>query len=130
MPKKKTLVKTYKGNHEAATRAFQVDAEKMAAEGYYPVSQDWAPGAYGCGSFLLALLLCLILIGILVFIYVLIEKPDGTLSVTYELREEIPSSAAPAIEGDTKVCPRCAETVKAAAVVCRYCQHEFSSEST
>jgi len=28
-----------------------------------------------------------------------------------------------------KVCPRCAETVKEAALVCRYCGHEFSSEA-
>ena len=124
--KKKTIVKTYTGKHEVATRIFQADAEKMAVEDYYPVSQDWAPGSYGCGGFLLALLLCLIVIGIIVFIYMLIVKPDGTLSVTYELREETLSSGASTIVDDTKVCPRCAETVKAAAVVCRYCQHEFS----
>lgn len=58
----------------------------MAAAGYYPTSQIWTPGAYGCGSFLLALLLCVILVGILIFIYMLIVKPDGTLTVTYELR--------------------------------------------
>jgi hypothetical protein len=29
-----------------------------------------------------------------------------------------------------KDCPRCAETVKEAALVCRYCGHDFSSEPT
>ncbi|MCM8736569.1 DUF6232 family protein [Azospirillum sp. A1-3] len=33
---------------------------------------------------------------------------------------------APPPTDDTKICPRCAETIKAAAVVCRYCNHEFS----
>lgn len=26
-----------------------------------------------------------------------------------------------------KVCPKCAETVKAAAVVCRFCQYDFAA---
>lgn len=34
-------------------------------------------------AFTVALLLCLLLIGILVFIYMLVVKPDGTLTVTY-----------------------------------------------
>ena len=80
------VVRNYTGSQESATRAFQADAAKMAKQGYFPISQTWAPGAYGCGSFLLALLLCIVLIGIIVFIYMLIVKPPGTLSVTYELR--------------------------------------------
>ena len=30
----------------------------------------------------------------------------------------------------TKTCPKCAETVQAAAVVCRFCSHSFGPEAT
>ncbi len=116
--KQHTIIKTYRGNQKQATDAFQADILKMEAQGYYPVSQTWAPGSYGCGAFLLALILCLILVGILAFIYMIIVKPDGTLSVTYELRGISKDS-------DEKTCPMCAETIKAAAIVCRFCGHDF-----
>ena len=89
-PNRKTqqqaVVRIYKGSQSEATAAFQKDAVIMAAHGYVPTSQTWTPGEYGCGSFLVALLLCLLVIGILVFIYMLIVKPPGTLTVTYEYR--------------------------------------------
>lgn len=31
------------------------------------------------------------------------------------------------MENDEKVCPRCAETVKSAALVCKHCQYEFGT---
>ena len=34
-------------------------------------------------------------------------------------------AARPGADDETKTCPRCAETVKRAAQVCRYCGHEF-----
>jgi hypothetical protein len=117
---KQIVVKTYKGSQARAAELFQADAAKMADKGYIPTSQSWAPGAYGCGSFLLALVLCIVLIGIIVFVYMLLVKPDGTLSVTYELRATAPSSI------DEKICPKCAEHIKAAAKVCRFCGHNFS----
>jgi predicted RNA-binding Zn-ribbon protein involved in translation (DUF1610 family) len=118
----KIRTKTYTGNQERATRLFRADVKKMAEQGYYPTSQTWVSGSHGCGAFILALILCFILIGILVFIYMLIVKPDGTLSVTYELQEIPPDK-----EVNTKTCPRCAEKIKEAAVVCRYCNHEFKA---
>ena len=32
--------------------------------------------------------------------------------------------------GGTKKCPRCAEPIKREAVVCRFCNHEFSSDGS
>lgn len=85
---KPIVVRNYRGrSQEDAARHFAADAAKLAAEGYRPVSQSWAPGSYGCGCFLVALVLALVLIGILIFIYMLLVKPEGTLTVTYELRE-------------------------------------------
>lgn len=57
--KQQVKIKAYTGSQASATAKFREDAEKMAAEGYFPTSQSWAPGTYGCGAFLVALLLCL-----------------------------------------------------------------------
>ncbi len=116
--REQTVVKTYRGKQEEATAEFQDDAKKMAAMGYVPSNQIWAPGSYGCGAFILALLLCFILVGFLVFIYMLIVKPAGTLTVTYVL-------SAAATAGPEKVCPQCAEKVKEAAKICRFCGFTF-----
>ena len=83
---KPVIVRTYKGSQSGAAAAFQRDAQRLASEGYFPVSQNWAQGSWGCGAFIVALILCFVLIGIIVFIYMLLVKPAGTLTVTYEYR--------------------------------------------
>jgi hypothetical protein len=113
--KKKNVIEEYKGNEAQSRKEFLKDAERKAKKGYVPVSENYTPGKYGVGAFILALLLCLVLIGILVFIYMLIVKPAGTLTVTYELKDT----------SNERTCPKCAETIKVAAVVCRFCGHDI-----
>jgi Uncharacterised protein family UPF0547 len=122
--KKQVLVKTYVGNQQIATRKFRKDLDLMADEGYFPKSQSWSAGSYSFSDFLVALLLCLILIGFLVFIYMLIVKPNGVLTVTYELRADTQPLADLTKE---KVCPQCAENIKEAAKICRFCGYSYSN---
>ena len=118
-------IRIYKGSQERAIALYHKDLELMAAQGYFPKSQSWAPGSYGFFDFLVALLLCFLIIGILIFVYMLIVKPDGVLTVTYELR--LDSELMNSIQAE-KICPQCAERVKEAAKVCRFCGYNFPSE--
>ena len=83
----KEIVGTYKGNQTSAQKQFLKDAEKKSQKGYVPVSQIWAQGSWSRQSFIIALLLCGVLIGIIACIYMLLVKPAGTLTVTYALEE-------------------------------------------
>jgi hypothetical protein len=101
------LVRNYTGRTQAdAAELFRRDAQFLATKGYKPVSQSWADGRPGVGRALV--------IGRLATAI----RPDGTLTVTYQFQ---------GLTETTKVCPRCAETIKAAAVVCRFCGHEYGS---
>ena len=92
------VVKTYRGTEAEATAAFQRDAPLMAHQAYYPISQSWTPGQWSGGAFLMALVLCLFCVGIIVFIYMLIVKPAGTLTVTYQFRPPpLPTNLPPPV---------------------------------
>jgi uncharacterized membrane protein len=82
------VVKTYRGTQSEAISKFKKDAVLMSSMGYTPTSQVWVAGKYSGMSFFLALLLCFVLLGFLVFIYMLIVKPDGSLTVTFQRKEK------------------------------------------
>jgi hypothetical protein len=85
-----TLIRRYKGAKQAdAVAAFQLDAKELAKQGYAPTTQSWAEGQWGCWAFLAALLLCLLLVGILILIYMLLMMPAGTLTVTYTRNDAV-----------------------------------------
>lgn len=118
-----TIVRCYKAKSQSnAVNAMNAEASIFVNDGYHPASQTWAPGEWSTADFIVALVLCLFCIGIIVFIYMVIVTPEGTLTVTYQRKETSPD-AAPG--SDSKICPRCAETIKLAAKVCHFCGHEF-----
>lgn len=80
-----TLVRSYRGDQTAATRMYQADAARMGRLGYRPMTVQWTPGQYSPAAFLVAVILCFLLIGILIFAYMVLVKPPGSLNVTYHL---------------------------------------------
>lgn len=83
----RSLTRTYPGRQREATAAFEAEAAELARHGYTVMSQAYIPGSYGPGMFLVALALILAFgFGLLILAYMLIVKPAGTLTVTYQLR--------------------------------------------
>jgi hypothetical protein len=80
-----TLIKTYSGSESTAIIAFERESSTLKSKGYYPISQSYQQGLWGAGAFIFAVLLCFILVGILALIYMMIVKPNGTLTVRYKM---------------------------------------------
>jgi cbb3-type cytochrome oxidase subunit 3 len=71
----------------------------------------------------LGFLLALILSPLIGFIWVALMRDKKAEARHSELVKAVALKSPP--EADTRVCPRCAETIKAAAKVCRFCQAEL-----
>jgi Uncharacterised protein family UPF0547 len=101
---KPVIVRSYEtGPHNAGRRGreqYEHEAAALAAKGYEVVSTAAADKVSALGLTI------------------------GTLTVTYRLK---PSTEAADGSRATKVCPDCAETVLAAARICRFCRHAFPS---
>ena len=91
-----SIIKRYEGSQAEATMRFQSDAIEMGARSYFPTVKTWVPGQWR--------------------VWHLIVKPKGTLTVTYE---KITVSV------EEKTCPMCAGRIRAAALVCHFCGHDF-----
>lgn len=92
-----TIVRTYRGRQQSdAIATFQNEASILASQGYMPTSQSWGAGQWRPSDFLAALFLAIFLVGIVLFIYLLVIKPEGTLTVTYVRRapEPVPTDDA------------------------------------
>ncbi|MEA2321488.1 MAG: hypothetical protein QOD81_1338 [Solirubrobacteraceae bacterium] len=90
-------VREYRGSLAAATAAFEHEAPALAAAGYTPVREDYTPGSWSRGQYLLAILLIPLVIGIVMLIYLAFNAPEGTLAVTSRWRRPEPVGPAPAL---------------------------------
>jgi hypothetical protein len=83
------LVRKYEGESgEAMADAFHADAVDLASQGYYPAGQHYIAGSWGCGPTLLALVLCLFVIGFPIVGFMLLNPPIGSLFVTFVYRTD------------------------------------------
>jgi hypothetical protein len=82
------FIRSYGGRyHEDLISAFHADAELLLAQGYEPVGQHYVDGEWSIWRALAAtLLLAVFFIGALFWAQMLVQRPVGTLTVTYVRR--------------------------------------------
>jgi hypothetical protein len=90
------LLRSYKARTPGdADRLFLEEAPLLAKRGYFPTQQRWNAGQWRGIDFVAAVILMFVLVGFLIFVYMIIVKPDGTLTVTYEPRVSTASASPP-----------------------------------
>jgi hypothetical protein len=123
------IIKQWDGDQMAALALYQADANLMAEQGYFPVSQEWRPGSR-VFRWVIGIVLIPAGIGIVILLTLLFTKnPKGCWIVKYAYREKTQFSAEVAT-APHKTCPKCAEEVKDAAAICRFCKYEFAANAS
>lgn len=84
------VTRTYRGTPSEVEVLRSAEADLLAGQGYVQSSQSYLEGKWGFGSYLAALLLCFVVVGFLILVYMLVMKPPGTLTVTYTRAEAAP----------------------------------------
>lgn len=80
------LTRIYKGHSlEEATQLAQQEAPLLVQHGYRPVTQSWAGGQWDGWLWVAAAVLVLFFfVGLAFLAYLFVNKPLGTLTVTYQ----------------------------------------------
>jgi hypothetical protein len=81
-----TITRRYSGSYQEASATFESDKQELAKQYWAAISQNYVPGQWGCGAWVVAFVLLVVLIGILVIAYMIAVKPAGELVVVYEYR--------------------------------------------
>jgi len=78
------ITRMYGGNFKKATDLAAEESPKFAAQGYVVVGQQYVPGSWSTSAWIIALLLIVFVVGLLVLVFMVVAKPPGTLTVTYQ----------------------------------------------
>ena len=83
------FIRGYRGgdSYEALIEAFHADAVLLLDQGYEPAGQHYIEGRWSLARALLAtLLIAFFFVGLLFWAQMLVQRPIGTLTVTYVYR--------------------------------------------
>jgi hypothetical protein len=77
------------GTYEKLIEAYHRDASLLLDQGYEPTGQHYIEGQWGFVMAFVATVTIPLLIGVIVWAYLLVKRPIGTLTVTYVYRGKL-----------------------------------------
>ena len=84
------FIRGYGGDtYEKLIEAYHRDASLLLDQGYEPTGQHYVDGQWGFVMAVVATVTIPLLIGVIVWAYLLVKRPIGTLTVTYVYRGKL-----------------------------------------